>query len=655
MAACVALLGAYIINLLESGTLQAQTYTNVASEFGVTAIPGSINFGSGVSFYDFNNDGLDDLSIAMTNDSCRFFLNTGSGFVQLPSLVFANAEGKCLLWVDYDNDGDLDLFLTINNGRHMLLQNDGNFNFTDVSVEAGLWLGNELFYGASFGDYDRDGFLDLYVCVYTFAAGPEPGQSENRLYHNNGDGTFTDVSFEAGVNDGIALSFQSVWFDYDMDGWPDLLVINDRLYANSLYHNNGDGTFSNVAAAAGVAFAGQDPMTASIADFDNDGDLDIYLTNTGAGTKLPKLLINNGDGTFSEQAAAYQVQIPHWTWGATWFDMDNDGWQDLYVTTGNPSPLVQQVGNYAFRNQGSGSAFNNANMNFGGGNNAQSFSVARGDINNDGYYDLAVVNRIPINMELYLHEGAANNYIKLTLHGTASNSYGIGSWIRVYANGLVYTQYTHCGENYLSQNSQHHIFGLGSATLADSVSVTYTSGHTDTYYNLAAGNQYHLTEGDSYHVYITASPAAEICEGDSVLLHAGTHTGYLWSSGLSDAGIYVSQSGTYTVQVYNEYGVVAMDSIAVVVQPLPELAFIIQQVGCAQANDGSIEVINLGAGGTAQVEWAHGASGSSLDNLAPGTYSVIYTDLNGCSSSGEVAITEPDPIVINLFCAGRHR
>lgn len=626
----------------------AQSFTNVASELGVSAVPGSISFGSGVSYYDFDKDGYDDLSFTMTDDSLRFYRSTGSGFDQSAAFAYGAGETKCVLWADYDNDGDADLFITVNEGRHMLLQNDGNFNFSDVSLEAGLVLENERFYGASFGDYDRDGYLDIYVCVYAFSAGPVPDLTTNRLYRNNGDGTFSDMTEQAGVGDGIRLSFQSVWMDYDNDGWPDLFVINDRLYANSLYRNNGDGTFTDVSAEAGIEFAGQDPMTATVGDFDNDGDLDIYMTNTGIVGKPPILLINNGDGTFTDSATAYGVTFFHWSWGAIWADLDNDGYQDIYATTANPSPLSAPVTNQVFMNQ-FGSFFISGNSFFEGNHIALSHGVARGDYNGDGSCDPVVLNEGPEDVFLWRNSLSDNNYIKITPSGTASNKDAVGTKIEVYSSETTQMHYTKCGENYLSQNSQHHIFGLGSAQTVDSVVVTYLSGHRDTYVDPEINTHHMFEEGDTYATGLSLSGHHQICEGDSITATAGDHLHYAWSTGDTLPQITVNAAGTYILTVTNEFGVQAVDSFTVTVHPLPEILHSAENASCADSDDGSAELINLSGAAPETVEWSHGAFGTLLTDLTSGAYAYMYTDVHGCSTSGTLNIGAPPPLQAEVF------
>ncbi len=625
----------------------SQFFVNVAEPLGVSALPNSINFGSGLSFFDFDQDGRDDMSFTMTNDTLVFYRNIGIGFEPLPLGIFGDGETKHVLWVDYDNDGDLDLAIAINNGRHALYRNDGDFQFTDVSAEAGLNTAFERYYGLSFCDYDNDGFLDFYACVYSLDEGPDPYQTNNKLYHNNGDGTFTDVTLEAGVGGGVALSFQSVWFDYDNDGLIDLFVINDRLYANKLYRNNGNGTFTNMAAEAGVEFPGHDPMTATVADFDNDGDLDIYLTNTGVPGKMPKLLVNNNDGTFTNLAEPFGLFLSEWTWGAAWIDYNNNTWPDLYVCSSNPSPLLDPVTNYFYFNN-SGTMFTNANSLFSGNHIATSFSVAKGDLNNDGYSDLAVLNRNPYDVFLWQNPGGSNNYIKITPHGTASNAMAIGTWVEVFAGGNTYRQWTMCGENYLAQNSQHLIFGLGQINTVDSVKVSYNRGHTDTYYNLEINAHHHFTEGETYALNIEPEGPIIICDDAPLTLNAGEHHSYNWSTGHQGSTIEVTSSGTYTLTVTTAHGVVVSDSVTVTFSEPPFIDPLITQPSCFDTPDGSI-ALEFPNNDVMQVAWEGGNDGSTLLGLPAGWYTATVVTNLGCAYTGQWELIYPDPIELTVF------
>ncbi len=620
----------------------AQVFVDVAESLGVSAVPNSSLYGSGMSFYDFNEDGWDDLSFTMVDDHLIFYNNQEGTFEQLPSYLYGVGQVKHLVWVDYDNDGDMDIALTTFENRYALYQNDGNFNFTNVSIEAGLLQASERYYGISFADYDRDGYLDFYVTCYE-QLGDETNLSKlNHLYHNNGDGTFTNVTNEAGVGDGIRLSFKGVWFDYDMDGWPDLFVINDRIFENSLYRNNGDGTFTDVSEQAGIQLGGQDPMTATVGDFDNDGDLDIFMTNTNSPFKRGQLLVNNSNGTFTQMAEEYGVDVYGWTWGAIWIDFDNDKDQDLYVVHGHPSLQISESPDFLLENM-SGEFFVEASsQEMAGDNNKRSYSIGRVDFNNDGYYDMAVLNRAPDDVNLWQNIGGSNQFIKITLTGTVSNRKAIGSWIRVYIGGQQYTQYTMCGENYLGQNSQHHIFGLGSIEYVDSVEVEYGLGHKDTYYNLEANLHYYFTEGETYSAQISAMSLLTFCEGDSVVLDAGEHESYLWNTGHDSRYLVADQSGYYTVQCQNEFGISTQsDTVWVSVQPEPFIDVVLIQPSCAGYFNGSIIAENSAGSGIGQFTWNNGQIGGELDSIPAGNYSYQYADSVGCTAADEIVLSEP--------------
>lgn len=631
-------------------TLLAQRFYDVADSLGLVATPNSHYLGSGVSVYDFNQDGWDDLSFPMPNDSCLFYLNDSGQFVKAPHFIDGFGEAKHILWVDYDNDSDLDIALSTFDGQYKLFNNDGEFNFTDVSIEAGLMQGVARYYGMCFGDYDRDGYLDFYVTCYTPASHEQTFNRLNHLYRNNGDGTFTNVTLEAGVGDGWRLSFQAVWLDYDMDGWPDLFVINDHSFENSLYKNNGDGTFTDVSSEAGIKFAGHNPMTITVGDFDNDGDLDIYMTNSYAFEKRAMLLVNNGDGTFTNQSQQLGVDVFAWTWGAIWFDMDNDADQDLFVATGHISPNVSTNENYLFENF-EGQFFEDVTLSeLYGQDNRRSYGVGRGDFDNDGYHDVVVANRHPFNANLWQNSGGENNYVKVTLQGTLSNSMAIGSWIRLYSNGQQYTQYTLCGENYIGQNSQHLIFGVGLATTIDSVSVEYISGHTDTYYNLPVDTHYYFTEGETFNASITTSGSWSLCEGEELVLDAGDHAYFLWNTGDSERYLAVTEEGDYWVEVQTEAGWSSIsDTVSVQVFEAPYIQAEIFPPLCFGDTTGALSIQNMTGVPLHIVEWKNGYFGNQVESIGAGNYAYSAIDTNGCTASGTIQLFDPYPLSVLVY------
>lgn len=635
----------------------AQGYTNVAPAQGLNftvPVTSPADFGTGVSFRDFDGDGWDDLTFANVDDSLIVYRNNQGSLERMPSPAAAQGNTRTVLWVDIDNDGDDDLLVTTFNGPVKLYRNDGNWQFVDISASSGLLQADGKRWGASFGDYNKDGFLDLYVCTYIYSEESYAYSKLNHLYRNNGDGTFADVTLQAGVGDGMKASFQSVWMDVDLDGWPDLFVINDFQPSNSLYRNNGDGTFSEMAMALGMDQPGEHCMSISMCDFDLDGDLDIYITNTGVFPQTNNarhmLLLNNGDGTYTESSTLYGLDIFEWSWGALWVDHDNDGYQDLYIATHRE--LSPPVANLFFKNNG-GTGFTNGNSLFPDPQITSSHSVARGDLDRDGYADIVVHNQHPFYPYLWKNDGGTASYVRITLEGTVSNKMAIGSWIRVHAGGKQYIHYTLCGENYLGQSSQHLLFGLGSASVVDSVVVEYLSGHVDRYYDLAVNAEYHFREGESLVPVISAPGGFAACAPATVVLDAGVHALYEWNTAWTGRYLPVSSSGAFWVSAGPAPGLMeTSDTVQVSIGPAPAMVSTDTDPSCAGGDDGSIVLLNLSGALTESVVWQPAGSGMSLNGLSAGPYSYLYTDVNGCTAAGAVELFDPDPLFALLQITG---
>lgn len=643
-----------LLFILISNVVFAQQFHRVDEQLNIEVVNNitvqSGWWGNGVSFYDFNQDGWDDLTFAMENDSILFFKNNEGIFEKLSTFIPETGRVKMILWVDYDNDGFMDLFFTTYLGAYKLYKNNGDFTFTDVSISAGLPSTNVRTWGASFGDYNKDGLLDLYIANYDNGIGDlQNPMRTNQLFKNNGDGTFSNVTEQAGVGNGLQLSFTSVWLDYNNNSWPDLYVINDRHpYRNALYRNNGDGTFTDLAEDVGADAHLQDPMSISVCDFDNDGDLDIYMTNSGTSIREGMLLVNNGDGSFAESATDYGVNMQLNSWGALWIDANNNTYNDLYIST--------QSGD--FPNQTQGLHFsNNSGQNFTytpeilpQGNEAINFTVAKGDINNDGFYDFVNHNMIPHESFLYQNTGGENNYIKITLEGTISNKMAIGSWIRVYAGGNQYTQYTLCGENYLGQNSQHHIFGLTNFEIVDSVEIEFLSGIVDKYYNLNVNQHFYFVEGETHKPTLAIEGSSTPCEGDTVEIYTGSFSSYEWSNGTQDSVLKVSESGNYWLIASDSLGNnFYSDTLTIAFNVPPLIEVLVTNPSCFNAEDGEIYLNFSPDVLSYQLLWNDSLASDTLKNAGAGVHTFKYMDDNGCKIEDAVELMNPQEINIQTL------
>ncbi len=478
--------------------------------------------GSGLAFFDYDNDGW--LDIYLTNGS-RLGAQWPAGKAPTSQLFKNNRDGTftnvteksglartgwqtgvCL--GDYDNDGWDDLFCCFW-GHNILFHNNGDGTFTDVTGKAGVY-NEEVRWGAgcTFLDYDRDGFLDLFVCNYikldpAQTTSPDPGLCQwkgipvmcgprgltgdtNVLYRNNGNGTFTDVSEKSGIlKPGPRYSITAVSYDFDNDGWPDIYIAVDS-EPSILFHNNHDGTFTDVGMLSGCAYSEngheQAGMGVAVGDYDCDGWLDIFKTNFA--DDVCNLYHNNGDGTFSDVAFASGVGINnrYVAWGCGFIDYDNDGWADILQVNGHVYPEVdtRETGqNYknprlVYRNLGNGQ-FKDVSAEMGSGitDRHSSRGAAFGDYDNDGDVDALVLNMNEIPSLLRNEGGNKQNWIKIKLIGTKCNRTGIGARVRIVTGKHAQIDEVHSGSSVMSQSDLRLHFGIGRAQEVDLIEVKW--------------------------------------------------------------------------------------------------------------------------------------------------------------------------------------
>ncbi|HEY2821831.1 MAG TPA: CRTAC1 family protein [Candidatus Acidoferrum sp.] len=494
-------------------------------------------FGPGVCVSDFDKDGWQDIYFVNGRDRYNrgisvknaLYRNNGNGtFTDVTDSagVPGTNYGLGCVWGDYDNDGFPDLFVT-QFGANVLYHNNGDGTFTDVTTKAGVaGLESGTFHsGAVFFDYDRDGKLDLYVGSYV-NLGPKAQRycdiggvksscapavyhgSPNALYHNNGNGTFTNVTASAKIlqPDGKNLSVGA--FDWDNDGWPDLFVANDGQPAY-LYQNLHNGKFREMAETAGMAYNTHGQMMASmcisLGDFNNDGWLDLYISDFQKNSD--HVWRNSGKGYFdeiSDEAGITLATKEVLSFGGGFLDYDNDGWLDIFIGNGHVYPEIEQVSTDTLYKQHNSLFHNEANSKFTdatipGGLTAVPTRAARGvafaDFDNDGYVDVLVANNGDPPTLLRNNALHKNHFVNFKLVGTKSNRDALGARIKLTAGGITQIREIAGGGSYLSQSDLRANFGLSGATVISTVEVTWPSGTHQTFQNVEANRFYQIDEG----------------------------------------------------------------------------------------------------------------------------------------------------------------
>ncbi len=513
--------------------------------------------GSGVCWLDYNEDGYPDLylvngatlpqlqgvSAPPSSQHNHLYRNNRNGtFTDVSEEAHAGGQGwgfGCAA-ADYDNDGHEDLLVTTF-GKNLLLHNNGNGTFSDVSAHSGLAGDNIWHTGAAFADFDSDGLLDVYIAGYlnfdvkhpelktcdyrgvkVHACGPLGYRgSPDALYHNNGDGTFTDVTAKAKVADrNLYFGFTVVFEDLDGDNRPDIFVANDS-NPNYYYRNLGDGTFEESAVAAGVAYNADgkemSSMGVAVGDYDNDGRTDLFVTTFANDNYV--LYHNDGKGLFSDvsfPSGVGEATISYLGWGAFFLDYDNDGWKDLLAANGHVYPEVEghlnretyreplllfhNNGHGKFREVGSAAGLRRLPLHSARG-------AAYADFDNDGDLDFVVSN---IDERPQLLENRSDNrkhWLELNLIGTRSNRDAIGALVSVRCGDLKQWDRVRTGVSYISGNEHRLHFGLGNYDKFDSLEIQWPSGAVEQISPTAVDHILTIKEGSG--IIATAPPAGK--------------------------------------------------------------------------------------------------------------------------------------------------
>ena len=527
------------------------TFRNIASEVGLTGSHLSSpdekyiveSMSGGIGLFDCDNDGK--LDIVVVNGSTIDRYRQGGDL--MVTLYRQGNDGKFtditksagltrkgwgmgVAVADFDNDGQLDLYVT-GYGGNALYRNLGNCKFEDVTEKAGV-RGGGFSTGAAWADYDRDGNVDLFVsryvhfdiehlpefgkgqhCVFKTVpvqCGPAGMEGEtDLLYHNRGDGTFEEVSAKAGVHNSAGYyGLGAVWADYDNDGWPDLFVANDT-GPNYLFHNNRNGTFSDVGMLSGISLSGsgmaQGNMGVDFGDYDHRGLLSILVTTFADQSNA--LYRNVDPDGFEDASLTSKIGLqsnPLVKWGTGFFDMDNDGWLDIFVACGHVYPQMDLAVNSApyrqqmllYRNHRDGT-FDEVSKQAGLSAIPPESrrGVAFGDIFNRGNVDIVVLNVGQPPLLLINTLTNTNHRVLFKLEGSKSNRAAIGSRVTIRAAKLRQFSEVRGGGSYLSQNDLRLHFGLGSEDKIDSVEIRWPNGNLETLNDLAADRIYTIVEG----------------------------------------------------------------------------------------------------------------------------------------------------------------
>jgi hypothetical protein len=509
----------------------------------------------GVGLVDCDNDGKLDI-ITVNGSTVDRYRHGGDPLITLyhqdPDFKFTDITksagltrkgwGMGVAVADYDNDGLQDIYVT-GFGGNALYHNLGNCKFEDVTDKAGV-AGGGFSSGAAWADYDRDGKVDLFVSRYVHVdidklpelgsdprfcrfkgvlvqCGPWglPGESD-LLFHNQGNGTFEEVSKKAGVDDpNHYYGLGATWGDYDNDGWPDLYVANDA-GPNFLYRNKHDGTFEDVGLLSGIALSSdglqQGSMGVDWGDYLHEGRLSMIVTNF---IEQGAALYHAGKDEFSDVSLRSKVMRPTYPlvgWGTAFFDMDNDGWLDLFIANGHVYPQVDTIPGgtpyrqplVLLRNNRDGT-FDDVSQTLANMPPQARRGAAFGDINNDGNVDIVILN-VGAPPSLLLNRNQSPNHrVLFKLIGTKSNKAAIGARLTVKAGDLVQFSEVRGGASYLSQNDLRLHFGLGANDKITEASIRWPNGETETLHNVAADFIYTVVEGEGISQKIALPPVSQ--------------------------------------------------------------------------------------------------------------------------------------------------
>lgn len=626
--------------LIASLGVQAQL-EDVSLDYPVLSSTFGSLFGCGLSTADFNGDGWDDVTASGSDGWIKLYTGGPSGFTPWDEWQMSN-EGKAVLWIDIENDGDLDLFVgVLHLGVYLYVQqSDGTL------VEEGLARGMPILQnwdvrGFSARDYDRDGDLDLYVASYH-----DLSQSviyENKLFQNGGNGYFEDVTLVAGVGNGYQHSFQGAWMDFDGNGFDDLWVINDRsVFPNALYSNTGNGTFMDISMESGSNI-GIEAMSATLFDADNDGDWDQYITNI---EDNPNAFLRNNDGVYEDIAESAGVASLQYGWGTCVIDIDGDRWDDMMVATYR-FPNTLPYDNHLYMNEGTGTTFVDQTEDWPN-EQFQLYCIGRLDLDGDRVPD--VVGHGNGSYDQVLHNTNSEGAARLTvdLVGTESNTRAVGSVIKVHADGLTQMRQVDAGCDYMTQHTYTRFFALGEVALIDSIEVFWPTGNREVLFDIPSDTALVIVEGvANAELEPIETPCPWFNASWSVPFDPET-TQMTWNGvPVTSSTVVADSAGEWTLEAqWWGGGVTWSGTVFWLPEPEPEV---------------NIEIVSpLCHDEPAAVSWttAEGSTVHLLDSLwpstveslplGPGVYGMSIEVQEGCFQSATFEVVSPDTITAQV-------
>jgi hypothetical protein len=610
-------------------------FTKIDTFLGDQLVEQNREYGSGISCYDVDLNGWDDITFPRKNDSLLILLNGPNGFTKWCPF-FCDGEVRHPLWGDFDNDGDPDLYLTFNGEPNRFYINNGNLNLEDATDALGLLMPAVESYGASWGDINNDGWLDLFVSNYDQGV-----QVGCWLFINQQGQSFIEVGSEMGINIDSDFSFQATIVDFNGDMLPDIHVANDRVPNDAYLINYGD-FFINESNYAGL-IEYSESMCSSVTDYNHDGILDIYTTNSDFGNFLWQGI---GDGTYGNKAEQAGLLLNRSSWGATWIDYNNDTWDDIFinhfVSEGDEAAIFTS-------DQGLFSQLPNSPDPIDA---IYSFASAKGDFNFDGAYDLMINAADNEKSYLLMNNGTDNNFFRFKLEGVLSNRDGVGAKVSYHIGDQELIKYIVSGDSYMGQDSQWNILGLGGAESIDELSILWPSGHVDEYFNLMAGSTRVFQEGfqelsmvDQNSLEILSIDTLRVCAGDSIQIGAVYEFGtVLWSNGSTSDAQYLSEEGSYSFIATSASGIQSFsDTIHVLIVDQPLLDIQVNESSCYGISEGIIELNILSQ------DWFYqGATQTQLIELSEGDFNFSITSIYGCVFDTTISVSQPEEIITSV-------